>query len=148
MGFSSLQLTTQFTIHPFIFHPPKCCCVSSSLCPCGFVLFFFFILYCSFTGILARDKTNHMHLIYQESLPSSSETGFRDYFILELLSKIESSFSVLSSELLIMLLSVYLTHCTSIYLVIALRDCKFPGSVPVSDFFLSPSNTGCLANVN
>lgn len=58
----------------------------------GLYFFFFLSFIVLLLGFWQETKTNHMHLIYQESLPSSSETGFRDYFILELLPKIRVKF--------------------------------------------------------
>lgn len=122
-GFSSLQLITPLSPTRLFSILQSAAAPVVLFAPVGWDCFL--ILYCSFTGILARDKTNHMRLIYQEFLPPSWKTGVR-----------------LFSDPLIMLLSVYLPYCTTTYFIIALLDCKFPGSAPVSYLFLYPSNSG------
>ena len=92
------------------------------------------ILYYPCTGILARSKTNLVYLICQESLSPSLNIRHRYYFILEPLPKIQLSYSLLFSGSLMMFPSLSSPHCTTVYLVVALLDCKIPMTVSVSYF--------------
>lgn len=69
IGFSSLQLITPLSPTRLFSILQSTAASVVLFAPVGWDCFL--ILYCSFTGILARDKTNHMRLIYQEFLPPS-----------------------------------------------------------------------------